>query len=473
MEPPRNEPPDEPPNLCCPITQVIFRDPVFVPEAGTTYERGAILTFWRQAGERRDPLTNTPIRSDVLYTNWDKRREVASWLGEHLDYTPQGWRSRDDIPQGRRIIFDPPQSDRNPQQLLAAARRFPGLSSKTCAILACIITAISSGLGVNISAELVSIAVGSAQPPSDDSCNASPYGKISGREPTAHGIIAARILWIDDAGRQKPFFFGARPSTSTPGLSSRLQISVLQTPSAEASDSARGGSLITEAHTNTGDGAVWSRSAGRYVTVSAPGVTFSTMVEQYKTLAAAHGLRLDMPHGSLFSGDNFASLVVLGFTTLWTGSALRADAPLLFTLFSCPFWHVGASLLANTLRALLHRSTLALHEGGIQVENERSALAEYFLADFDLFHSPTCAFVPWSELVSAGSLEESLHLTVTHVINGVESGLLEVRTVRGTLALTGGADLTMNELRKVRELLLLWAREKGLGIQSVEARQEA
>jgi len=51
-----------------------------------------------------------------------------------------------------------------------------------------------------------------------------------------------------------------------------------------------------------GDGAVWSRSAGGYVTVSAPGVTLSTMVEQYKTLAAAHGLRLDMLHGSLFSG---------------------------------------------------------------------------------------------------------------------------------------------------------------------------
>ena len=55
-EEPPLEPPDEPPNLCCPITQVIFRDPVFVPEAGTTYERGAILTFWPRTFSAKEVL---------------------------------------------------------------------------------------------------------------------------------------------------------------------------------------------------------------------------------------------------------------------------------------------------------------------------------------------------------------------------------------------------------------------------------
>ncbi|CAK8995765.1 U-box domain-containing protein, partial [Durusdinium trenchii] len=31
--------------LLCPITQVMFRDPVFIPESGNTYERSAIETY--------------------------------------------------------------------------------------------------------------------------------------------------------------------------------------------------------------------------------------------------------------------------------------------------------------------------------------------------------------------------------------------------------------------------------------------
>ena len=50
--------------LCCPITHCMLRDPVFVPESGTTYEREVLLNFWRtSAGVRRDVLSNQPLSS--------------------------------------------------------------------------------------------------------------------------------------------------------------------------------------------------------------------------------------------------------------------------------------------------------------------------------------------------------------------------------------------------------------------------
>ena len=85
---------DEPQRLLCPITRAVFRDPVFVPSSGNTYEREAIEEFWRRSASRgppRDPLTNEPVVSAHVYTNWDKRREVADWLAEHPGRTPSGW----------------------------------------------------------------------------------------------------------------------------------------------------------------------------------------------------------------------------------------------------------------------------------------------------------------------------------------------------------------------------------------------
>jgi len=59
---------EEPDALCCPITHCVLRDPVFVPESGTTYEREALLNFWSTcAGGRRDVLSNQPVSSDTVY----------------------------------------------------------------------------------------------------------------------------------------------------------------------------------------------------------------------------------------------------------------------------------------------------------------------------------------------------------------------------------------------------------------------
>eukprot|EP00958_Prasinococcus_capsulatus_P026156 scaffold4647_cov393-Prasinococcus_capsulatus_cf.AAC.14 len=88
---------EEPEHLQCVISKTMFRDPVFVPESGNTYERAALLRFWatscsagrfpaplhRRGGwpqpprQLRDPLTNVGLSTDTLFPNWDKRREHA------------------------------------------------------------------------------------------------------------------------------------------------------------------------------------------------------------------------------------------------------------------------------------------------------------------------------------------------------------------------------------------------------------
>ena len=90
-------PRDEPAHLLCPITRAMYRDPVFVPCSGNTYEREALEKFWAAPGRARDPLTNVETRANsrVVYTNWDKRREVRDYLDAQAeDYVPSGWASR-------------------------------------------------------------------------------------------------------------------------------------------------------------------------------------------------------------------------------------------------------------------------------------------------------------------------------------------------------------------------------------------
>jgi len=83
----------EPAVLLCPVTHAMFRDPVFIPESGNTYERSAIRQYWSASSGQRDPLTNVPC-CGILHTNWGLRREVQSFLDEHAEYLPQGWEDR-------------------------------------------------------------------------------------------------------------------------------------------------------------------------------------------------------------------------------------------------------------------------------------------------------------------------------------------------------------------------------------------
>jgi len=85
----------EPEWLLCPITHAMFRDPVVVADSGNTYERSAILAYWREHRNPRDPLTNVNLKNNILVINRDKRREVQDFLDRHPDYTPVGWDCRE------------------------------------------------------------------------------------------------------------------------------------------------------------------------------------------------------------------------------------------------------------------------------------------------------------------------------------------------------------------------------------------
>ena len=111
---------DEPEHLLCPITRAMFRDPVFVPASGNTYERAALARFWSGSSRARDPLTNATLRSRSVYTNWDKRREVADWLTANPTTTPSGWDAR-----------TPPAPDPgSPSQLLRCLEASPATTQR-------------------------------------------------------------------------------------------------------------------------------------------------------------------------------------------------------------------------------------------------------------------------------------------------------------------------------------------------------
>ncbi|CAE8610876.1 unnamed protein product [Polarella glacialis] len=108
--PPRGSPQKEPSHLLCPVTQVLFRDPVFVIDSGNTYEREAVLGFWRHAGEPKDPLTNMRLESREVRTNWAVRREVSDFLDAHPGYVPEGWDSRELLPPDKpNVVPETPE----------------------------------------------------------------------------------------------------------------------------------------------------------------------------------------------------------------------------------------------------------------------------------------------------------------------------------------------------------------------------
>ena len=80
----------EPSALLCPITQQVFVHPVFIPETGNTYEKSAILKYWKSlGGVAKDPLNNLTLKSARVYTNWTKKREVQDFLTENPEYIPK------------------------------------------------------------------------------------------------------------------------------------------------------------------------------------------------------------------------------------------------------------------------------------------------------------------------------------------------------------------------------------------------
>jgi hypothetical protein len=89
---------EEPRRLLCPITHVMYRDPVFTME-GHTYDRPAISAYWRRMGGRAlNPLSNQELPDPRLVPNWDKRGEIQVFLDQHPGYVPVGWTDRSLVP---------------------------------------------------------------------------------------------------------------------------------------------------------------------------------------------------------------------------------------------------------------------------------------------------------------------------------------------------------------------------------------
>ena len=89
---------EEPDHLLCPITRVMFRDPVMLVESGHTYERAAIEQHLQD--HRTDPLTRDRIGAAPV-TNRAMRNAVEAWLNENPCITPDGWKSREMPPPQR------------------------------------------------------------------------------------------------------------------------------------------------------------------------------------------------------------------------------------------------------------------------------------------------------------------------------------------------------------------------------------
>ena len=86
---------EEPDHLLCPITHVMFRDPVVLLGSGNTYEREAIERHLESSDI--DPRSNVKIQSKQLVTNRAIRHAVGAWLDENPGITPDGWDTRGDI----------------------------------------------------------------------------------------------------------------------------------------------------------------------------------------------------------------------------------------------------------------------------------------------------------------------------------------------------------------------------------------
>ncbi|BBN08494.1 STIP1 homology and U-box containing protein 1 [Marchantia polymorpha subsp. ruderalis] len=81
-----DRPVEVPDHLCCKITMDIFRDPVITP-SGVTYERATLLEHLRKVG-KFDPVTRTPLSSDLVVPNLAMKEAVQAYLDDH------GWAYR-------------------------------------------------------------------------------------------------------------------------------------------------------------------------------------------------------------------------------------------------------------------------------------------------------------------------------------------------------------------------------------------
>ena len=387
--------------MCCPITHALFRDPVFVPSSGHTYEREALLCFWNQAPPRRDPLTNVPLESSTVYTNWAKRSEVNVWLGEHPDYVPPGWASRDLPPPAAR-----------PVTVTTLASWAPcGRLVRLCFTLLAVVLMLLAGLGLH-----EDIATGALQEDAAAGALENEDGlpfSAAARDEAEQAVRYADWASMPRAPQLQPLRILLQ---NGPPAGSRIEVALLLSQS------------------------------------SSPQVV-------------GLRIRLPRaPPGSLATGDaaarSFFALLWLGFTAFWTSAAWHSGAPLHFMLFSAPFWVVGGTLLRGSILPLTESFELACDRGGLAIQ--RTSLITGTRSDHapwtDIVGEAWPADQGGAELGRGVEPSWARAVEVRGVmdINGVELGELNVR--HGVATYRWGRLLSMLELNFVRGAILEWGR---------------
>ena len=357
----------EPAALCCPVTQVMYRDPVFVPESGNTYERAAIETFWTAqtragAGLPRDPLTNSELTTTKVYPNWDKRREVSAWLQEHPEYTPAGWPSREQPPPA------------SPSELSGAGfggRHFHIELNFNLHLL----TARQACIAVVI---LGSLLVGS-------SLHELAYMQRGPGEITALASEAVRAAGNGAFSHVQGI--GKRPRLRASPVGSRVKVAV-----------------------QPGGG----------------GVAASLVV-----------LVPERPAHELHIFEAAAALFVLGFVAMWTFTASGANAPLLFVLFSAPFWYAAGIMWRGVFIPHIEESALVLDAHHVHLA---SKLSLPIIGSFSKSHN-----IAWPDLVD-------LNVKTKVVVNGNPTCVLQLQ--EGVIAHEFGESLSTLELDFIHRQLV-------------------
>jgi hypothetical protein len=472
---------DEPAALCCSITHCMFRDPVVVVESGNTYERAAILEFWSHHSVPRDPLTNTVLTTQQLCVNWDKRREVAALLDQHPDHLPHGWASRD----------IPPFSPVVPNE----RRQAWGACTLCTAVLAI-------GLAV-----ITTLRPQAAATNTEGSCSTSAYGAMGKRLPHQSGVLRGLFAVGSDSNTDVsssvtvPKFKVVERAEAMLNLMmhGQLEVSVLSTPQEEAALE-----LAPEAHHEISvpqwiadrralrldSPAPDSSSLNNVDTAKSTGFVRPPVARTGRPFMTATG------RPDVMLGGGFLCLAAIWTRALWRtppGADLMASV-LASSIVTLPFWYLGGHLVSRGLDPQLHRSTLVVHLGGIQVERVHvllDRLPTYVVSSVGTWwqlHS--CSYMPWDELLAdvQKTRSPSCHRSATERERRLQNAL-RVQTSGWADWLGGwaGSELVIStpwkeqrwlssprypygslqaaELHTVREWLLQWAMEHDAGLR--------
>ena len=78
-------PPRPPQELCCPISEDLYEDPVLLIESGQTYDRRSIEKWLKQ--RNTCPLTGKELTSQQLVPNFAVKGLVDAWRQAHMPIT--------------------------------------------------------------------------------------------------------------------------------------------------------------------------------------------------------------------------------------------------------------------------------------------------------------------------------------------------------------------------------------------------